>query len=147
MCSAPKAPKMPEYDPLPQPEPLPPLPQITAPVDERTDEEKRRDLVKESMPMPRQQTYMPVEAPTASYSAPPIAPPAPLITPETRQAPPPQLTNSTDDSGIVKRRKSKRQELQQASGGTDALRIKLNKSSGIGGAKKGTGSSGLNIPK
>ena len=48
------------------------------------------------------------------------------------------------NSAVVKKRKSKRKELQQASGGTDALRINLNKS--IGQAKGSTGTTGLNIP-
>ncbi len=86
-------------------------------------------------------------APTApapqAMPTPPPAPAAPLVIPTT---PPPQSVNQGDeDSAIVKKRKSKRKELQQASTGTSALRIDLNKS--IGSAKGSTGSTGLNIPK
>ena len=51
-----------------------------------------------------------------------------------------------EDQPVIKRRKSKRKELQQASSGTNALRIPLDKS--IGSTPDGgTGSSGLNIPR
>ena len=139
-------PSMPEYEPLPAPEPLPPLPPI-APPPELSPAEKQQQQMANTMPSPRQAAPMPVAPPPAPYSPPPMAPTAPIVTPVTAQAPPPQLANPAQESGIVKRRKSKRKELQQAAGGTDALRIRLDKSSGIGTAKKGTGSTGLNIPK
>ena len=59
-----------------------------------------------------------------------------------------QNANTAEDSAIVKKRKSKRQELQQASSGTSALRIPLDKNKSIGSTPTGsTGSSGLNIPR
>jgi hypothetical protein len=73
-------------------------------------------------------------------------PPAPLA-PIAETPPPPTAVNanSAEDAPIVKKRKSKRKELQQASSGTDALRIKPNR---LGATPSGnTGSSGLNIPK
>lgn len=80
--------------------------------------------------------------------APSIAPAPPL--PPVQQipnTPPPQLTQGqgAEDTAVVKRRKSKRKELQQASRGTDALRIDLSKA--IGGPSGSTGSTGINIPK
>ena len=57
------------------------------------------------------------------------------------------MVNQTgEEDAIIKRRKSKRKELQQASSGTDALRIPLDKSIGAT-PSGGTGSSGLNIPR
>ena len=116
------------------------------PVDDRTPEQKRVDAAQIAQPQQRMAMTMPVTPPPVNYAAPPPTPAAPLNMEQYKQAPPPQLTNTTEDAGIVKRKKSKRKELQQASGGTDALRIKLKSAGSIGGAKKGTGSSGLNIP-
>lgn len=139
---------MPKYEPLPAPEPLPPLEPLPTPEVLPPAEQKVQDA-QMAMPLGRQAMgAIPVAPPPVQFTPPPPTPAAPILPTDLRQAPPPQLANSTEDSGIVKRRKSKRQELQQASGGTDALRIKLNKSNSIGSAKSGsTGSSGLNIPK
>lgn len=62
-------------------------------------------------------------------------------------APPPVMVGGTvaGEEPLVKRNRSKRQELQQASGGTEALRIPLQ--AGIGPASGNTGATGLNIPK
>ena len=114
-------PKMKDPEPLPPPEPL---------------------------PQPRQAPQAPPTAPTPQLQAAPPAPAPPPLPQTPAQAPPPQLTDSqnSEDAAIVKRRKSKRKELQQASSGTDALRIPLDKS--IGATPSGsTGSSGLNIPR
>jgi len=127
MCSAPSV-KMPKYeapDPLPAPPPLPePAP----------------------LPTPRAAAPAPVLPPPPAVTpmaTPPAPPPQQAVAPI---APPPQLVQGRDDEALVKKRKSKRKELQQASSGTDALRIPLDKS--IGATPKGsTGSSGLNIPR
>ena len=121
MCSAPKMPKMKDPEPLPAPEPLP-QPQQAPPA----------------------RPVAPVATPAPVQAAPPLPPP--VSTPQA--APPPQAVTSTADAdqAIIKRKKSKRKELQQASSGTDALRIPLQKS--IGSTPSGsTGSSGLNIPR
>ena len=99
-----------------------------------------------SMPIQRQAAVAPpvAQAPPMAAAAPP--PPAPLA-PVAETPPPPTAVNanSAEEAPIVKKRKSKRKELQQASGGTDALRIKPNR---LGATPSGgTGSSGLNIPK
>ena len=119
MCSAPKAPKIPEPEPLAQVEPLP--------------------IQQQAPPAPPVAPVPPlVSQPTA-----PTPPPVPMSQP---QAPPPvQVEGQSDDQAIVKRRKSKRKELQQASKGASALRIPLDKKLGSV-AKGGTGSTGLNIP-
>jgi hypothetical protein len=109
----------------------------------------------EALPTPE-----PLPTKQAAPQAPPVAPP-PVITPvaaapapppmpvQPGQAPPPQVVQSgqsAEDAAIVKRKKSKRKELQQASSGTSALRIPLQKS--IGSTPTGGGgSSGLNIPR
>ena len=62
-----------------------------------------------------------------------------------KQTPPPVLTNTGTEEPTLKKRRSRRQELQQASKGTSALRIERSK--GIGTKTGGTGSTGLNIPK
>ena len=109
----------------------------------------------ESIPGPGQPGGTPLQqqATSAAPLAPPVVssvinqpPPAPLA--PISETPPVPITvqsNTAEDTPIVKRRKSKRKELQQASGGTDALRIKPNR---LGATPSGgTGSSGLNIPK
>ena len=104
----------------------------------------------ENKPMLMQQAQQaPVLPPQNLASLTPApAPPAPIIQPVVEAAPPPQLVDpGNEDSAIIKRRKSKRKELQQASSGTDALRIPLDRSKTIGNATGGTGSTGLNIPK
>lgn len=120
MCSAPKAPKIPEPEPLPEPKPL---------------------------PTPQQAPPPPPVAPVAPMQAQPAAPtppPAPINT--NQMAPPPvQVDGQSTDQPIVKKRKSKRKELQQASKGASALRIPLTKKLGST-PTGGTGSTGLNIP-
>ena len=124
MCSSP--PKAPSYE---APEPI---------------EYKAPEI--QPLPTPRQAQQLPPAAPSAPINPTPAPPIAPVVQPSQTVAPPAQTVNSTDDEAIVKRRKSKRRELQQASSGTDALKIPLAK--GIGSTPKGsTGSSGLNIPR
>ncbi len=121
MCSAPKMPKMKDPEPLPEPKPL---------------------------PQPQQAPPAPPVAPPAPVNPTPAAPAPPPLPVSPAQTPPPQTVDSqsAEDAAIVKKRKSKRKELQQASSGTDALRIPLSKS--IGSTPTGsTGSSGLNIPR
>jgi len=97
---------------------------------------------------------LPTQAPPKA--PPPMAIPQPLETqPPTQVAPPPEidlkqvpapvLTKTGTEEPTLKKRRSKRQELQQASKGTSALRIERSK--GIGTKTGGTGSTGLNIPK
>ncbi len=64
-------------------------------------------------------------------------------------APPPESVNSdSSKEPIVKKRKSKRDVLQQQNKGASALRIKRDKTKSIGSVASGnTGSTGLNIPK
>ena len=86
----------------------------------------------------------PAMAIPVTQSLPPInTAPSPDI--DITQTPPPQLTQTTTEDATLKKRKSKRQQLQQASRGTSALRIERDKS--IGTQTGGTGSTGLNIPK
>lgn len=102
----------------------------------------------EPLPIPQAPPAPPPAPPTPPMQAAPAAPPPPPIPQTPQQAPPPQSTQSqsAEDTAIVKRRKSKRKELQQASSGTDALRIPLDRA--IGTTPTGsTGSSGLNIPR
>jgi hypothetical protein len=120
MCSAPKAPKIPKAEPLPTSEPLPTTQQAPPP---------------------------PPLAPVQAMQAQPVAPPTPPPVPMSQaQAPPPvQVEGQSTDQPIVKKRKSKRKELQQASKGASALRIPLTKK--LGSVASGsTGSTGLNIP-
>ena len=103
----------------------------------------------EALPTQQQAPVMPTVAPpppVAPVQAAPIAPPMPT-TPA--QAPPPQTVQSgqsAEDAAIVKRKKSKRKELQQASSGTSALRIPLQKKIGST-PSSGSSNSGLNIPR
>ena len=98
------------------------------------------------LPTPRPPAPSPVMAPPPPVAPMQMAPAPPPQQPLPPMAPPPQLVQNVDDEALVKKRKSKRKELQQASSGTDALRIPLDKS--IGATPKGsTGSSGLNIPR
>lgn len=108
-------PSMKSPEPLPQPKPL---------------------------PMPQQAAPPPVVAPTPPAPVQAQAPLPPQVdAPEA--PPPPQLTQGTgqEDQPVVKQRKSKRKELQQASSGTAALRIPLNT-----GSKQPQSAGGLNIP-
>lgn len=79
--------------------------------------------------------------------APPPAPtppaPAPIIEPEAPTPPPTNVSAGESDAAKIKKRSTKRQELQQASSGANALRIPLNTGTSGTPAKK-TGS--LNIP-
>ena len=115
-------PKIPEPEPMPEIEPLP--------------------TVQQAPPPPPMAPVAPVQAQPAVPAAPP-----PPVTPQ--QAPPPvtvQSTNPNQDQAIIKRRKSKRKELQQSAKGAGALRIPRSKS--IGSTPDGsTGSTGLNIPR
>ena len=72
---------------------------------------------------------------------PPPAPPAPPAAPKQLpiEAPTP-VAQGEADAGKLKKKRSKRSQLQQASKGAASLRIPLNT-----GAKKPSG--GLNIPK
>lgn len=73
------------------------------------------------------------------------APPPPALMMQ-QQAPPPVMVEGQSDlQPVIKKRKSKRKELQQASKGASALRIPLDKKLGAV-ARGGTGSTGLNIP-
>ena len=82
--------------------------------------------------------------PQAPATPPPInVAPSPEI--DITQTPPPQLTTTSTEEPALKKRRSRRQELQQASKGTSALRIERDK--GIGTNTGGTGSTGLNIPR
>ena len=133
MCSAPKMPSydppeyeapefnMPEIQELPPPAPLPTMAPPAPPV---------------RPPAAPPQTFMP---------PPPMPPPAPI---QQESTPPPVLTDTDTENAVVRKRKSQRKELQQASRGTDALRIPLDKSGSIGSTGAGTsGATGLNIPK
>ncbi len=74
--------------------------------------------------------------------APPPAPaPPPMVTPEAPTPPPVTVPQGDADAVKVKKRRTKRQELQQKSQGANALRIPLNTGGSTGKA------SGLNIPK
>ena len=120
MCSAPKAPKIPKADPLPPPEPLP--------------------TVQQAPPPPPVAPVAPMQAQPAA----PTPPPAPVMA--NLSAPPPvQVEGQNQDQPLIKKRKTKRKEIQQASRGASALRIPLDKKLGSV-AKGGTGSTGLNIP-
>ena len=75
----------------------------------------------------------------------PQAPPTvtPLIKDPEMPAPPPAVVNSGEaDAAKIKKRSTKRQQMQQSSSGANALRIPLN--TGVPGAKSKAGS--LNIP-
>ena len=129
MCSAPKAPKIPKPEPLPEPEPLP---------------------TPEPLPIQQQVPPPPPVAPMPQQQAQPAAPTPPPVPLSAPIAPPPQsVDGSSDELPVVKKRKSKRDVLQQQNKGASALRIKRgDKSKSIGSVATGnTGSTGLNIPK
>lgn len=115
MCSAPSAPSIPEPKPLPDPKPLP-TPQQAAPAPVMAPPPVAP--VQKQAPLPKQ-----VEAPTPT--------------------PPPVLVQGEETEPVVKRQKTKRREVQQASKGTSALVIPLNT-----GATEAAGGNtgGLNIP-
>ena len=111
------------------------------------------------IPKLRQPTALPTPQRLPTLAPPPSPPPmeipqvqaqppmkvAPMPEIDLKQTPPPVLTNTSTEEPTLKKRRSKRQELQQASKGTSALRIERSK--GIGTKTGGTGSTGLNIPK
>lgn len=149
MCSSPKPPKMPEYE-------APPMPEMPAPmttqeiIDQQVAVNTAVAAAAPPAPAPaptrtqQQAAPMPIQPPIPMAPTAPVPPP-PVNNLQLPQAPPPALVNLADsDSAIIKKRKSKRKELQQASSGTDALRIPLNK--GIGVASGGGGKTGLSIP-
>ena len=73
---------------------------------------------------------------------PPTPPaPAPLAEPEAPTPPPVAVPQGSEDAAKIKKRRTKRETLQQQSAGANALRIPLN--TGVSQGK----SSGLNIPK
>ena len=74
---------------------------------------------------------------------PPPTPPAPppLVEPEMPTPPPVTVAQGEDDATKIKKRRTKRETLQQQSSGTNALRIPLN--TGSKASSKGS----LNIPK
>lgn len=115
MCSAPSAPSIPEPEPLPPPKPL---------------------------PAPQQPKPPPQTAPAPPVPVTPSAPLPKQVEPE-QTAPPPALIQGQDMEPVVKRKKSKRKQVQQASKGTASLTIPLN-TSATEGAGGNTG--GLNIP-
>jgi len=94
------------------------------------------------LPAPQQAAPPPVMAP------PPVAPiqrqaPLPKQVDAPTPTPPPTLIQGQEDIAPVKRKKTKRREVQQASKGTAALTIPLNT-----GATEAAGGNtgGLNIP-
>jgi len=91
------------------------------------------------LPTPQQAPPAPVMAP-----APPIPvqaqAPLPKQVDAPQAAPPPVLVQGRDMEPAVKRKKSKRTQVQQASKGTSALTIPLN--TGV----EGGAAAGLNIP-
>ena len=105
----------------------------------------------QAIPTPQR---LPTQAPPppppamAIPQAPPTPPPmsvAPGPEIDLKQTPPPVLTTTSTEEPNLKKRRTMRQELQQASKATSALRIERSKS--IGTNTGGTGSTGLNIPK
>lgn len=135
MCSAPKAPKIPEPEPVVIQQPEQPV--VTPPPAPPTPQQPPVPLPMAPMP--------PMASPMANVQqpAPASPPPVPIAM---QQAPPPAMVEGqSQEQPIVKRRKSKRKEIQQASKGASALRIPLDKKLGSV-AKGGTGSTGLNIP-
>ncbi len=112
MCSSPSVPKMEKPQQLPPPAPL---------------------------PTPQQAAPPPVVAPIAPVPVQKQAP-LPKQVDAPQAAPPPMLVQGQDMEPVVKRKKSKRTQVQQASKGTSALTIPLN--TGVEGGANG----GLNIP-
>ena len=108
-------PSAPEQQPLPEPKPLP-APQQAAPAPVMAPAPVA-PIVKQA-PLPKQ-----VDAPAPT--------------------PPPTLIQGQEEIAPVKRKKTKRREIQQASKGTAALTIPLNT-----GATEAAGGNtgGLNIP-
>ena len=82
---------------------------------------------------------------TQQQLTPAPAPPAPLPAIQQQAPPPVMVEGQNNKEPVIKKRKSKRKELQQASRGASALRIPLDRKLGAV-AKGGTGSTGLNIP-
>lgn len=82
--------------------------------------------------------------PEAPPPAPAPPPPAPMIEPEKPLPPPESVPQGNADAAKIKKRATKRQQMQQAASGASALRIPLNTGSAGGAAAKAGG--GLNIP-
>ncbi len=121
MCSSPKVPKIEapqtqELQPLPDPKPLPTVQQAAPP---------------------------PALAPVTPVQSMPFAPPAPRVDLQ-EQTPLPVMAQNAEDIPIVRRRKTKRDELQQANQGAGALTI--DSTAALGQGSGNTGASGLNIP-
>jgi|TARA_B100000085_G_scaffold266364_1_gene274973 hypothetical protein len=103
----------------------------------------------EPLPTPQQAPLPPVMPPVTPTPVQPSMPAAPPPAAIQRDAPAPvvvQSTNPNQDQAVIKRRKSKRRELQQQAQGASALRIPRTQSIGSTPAG-GTGSTGLNIPR
>tara|TARA_Y100000015_G_scaffold2535_1_gene2386 strand:- start:105 stop:449 length:345 start_codon:yes stop_codon:yes gene_type:complete len=110
---------------IPEPEPLEPM---------------------EPLPLQQQPAVAPLVEPVTPTQAQPVAPAVQPVSMSQNQVPPPvAVDGQSTDQPIVKKRKSKRRELQQASKGASALRIPLSKKLGST-PSGGTGSTGLNIP-
>ena len=75
--------------------------------------------------------------------APTPPPPAPIVEPEAPTPPPTNVDQGAADAAKIKKRTTKRQQLQQSSSGANALRIPLNTGAGATGGKK---AGSLNIP-
>jgi len=86
--------------------------------------------------MPKMPEPQPLPEPPPTPPAPP-----PMETPEAPAPPPVTVPQGDSDAVKVKKKRTKRQTLQQQSAGTNALRIPLNTGGSTGKA------SGLNIPK
>jgi hypothetical protein len=107
--------------------------------------------IPEAQPLPEPK---PLAAPQQAKPAPVVAPPP--VMPVQKQAPlpkqvdaptpapPPVLVQGDEMEPTVKRKKTKRKEVQQASKGTAALTIPLNTDNS---AAAGGSTGGLNIPK
>ena len=91
------------------------------------------------LPTPQRSSPAPVVAPQAPIPV-RVQAPLPQQVDAPQAAPPPVLVQGQDMEPAVKRRKSKRTQVQQASKGTSALTIPLN--TGVEGGANG----GLNIP-
>ena len=84
------------------------------------------------------------DPPKAPPPAPLPPPPAPMIEPELPAPPPTTVDQGESDAAKIKKRTTKRQQLQQSSTGANALRIPLNTGAG---AATGQSTGSLNIPK
>ncbi len=92
-----------------------------------------------ALPAPQQAKPAPVMAPPPPTPVTPSAPLPKQVTPAPTAPPPTLVQGAADTEPVVKKAKSKRRQLQQASQGTSALRIPLN--TGVESSP-----TGLNIP-